>query len=61
MCNNCNNCLNSRVILSENGYKVICCLSDKKALECILSDYSKHYITYFNLFSDILEKNNYEL
>lgn len=56
MCNNCNDCLNSRMILSENGYKVICCLSDKKAVDCVLSDYNKYYVTRF-----MLERGNYEL
>ena len=56
MYNNCNDCLNSRMILSENGYKVICCLSNKKAADCILSDYNKYYVTRF-----MLERGNYEL
>lgn len=56
MYSNCNDCLNSRTILSENGYKVICCLSDKKAADCVLSDYNKYYVTRF-----MLERGNYEL
>lgn len=32
----CDNCLNARVILSENGRHRICCLSEKKAMDCIL-------------------------
>lgn len=31
----CDTCLNSRVIISENGYHSICCLSQKKAVDCI--------------------------
>lgn len=31
----CDNCLNSRTIVSENGFHSICCLSEKKAMKCI--------------------------
>lgn len=31
----CDGCLNSRRIISENGLHSLCCLSDKKAMECI--------------------------
>lgn len=30
----CDNCLNSRPIISENGIHYICCLSSKKATDC---------------------------
>ena len=36
----CDNCLNARVILSENGKHSICCLSEKKAMDCILGEKS---------------------
>ena len=32
----CDNCANSRVVVSENGYHSVCCLSTKKALDCIM-------------------------
>ena len=32
----CDNCINSRVIISENGTHSICCLNDKKAVNCML-------------------------
>lgn len=32
----CNNCLNARRIISENGSHSVCCLSDKVAVECII-------------------------
>ena len=32
----CDNCLNSRGVISENGLHSVCCLSDKKAMECIM-------------------------
>ena len=31
----CDGCLNSRRIVSENGFHSICCLSEKKAIDCI--------------------------
>lgn len=39
----CNKCINSRPIISENGYHSICCLSDNKATECLINK------TYFEL------------
>lgn len=41
----CNNCLNSRLIISENGPHPICCLSNKKALECIVDINKPHFIS----------------
>lgn len=32
----CDNCLNARRIISENGLHSVCCLSDKVAVECII-------------------------
>ena len=32
----CDTCLNSRVIISENGYHSVCCLSDKEAVACVV-------------------------
>lgn len=34
--NKCKNCLNSRPIISENGYHSICCLSQKKSMNCMM-------------------------
>ena len=31
----CKVCLHSRLIVSENGYHPICCLSPKKAIDCM--------------------------
>ena len=31
----CDTCLNSRVIISGNGYHSVCCLSQKNAVDCI--------------------------
>ena len=30
----CEECLRSRMIISENGYHAVCCLSPKKAMDC---------------------------
>lgn len=32
----CDNCLNARRIVSENGLRSICCLSEKNAMECLM-------------------------
>lgn len=48
--NKCENCLNSRIIISENGYKSICALSDKYACECILG--------YFDYYAAIPNTQN---
>lgn len=32
----CDNCLNSRKIISENGLHSQCCLSDKVAMNCLV-------------------------
>ena len=33
--NKCDKCLNTRIIVSENGRHRICCLSSKKAVNCM--------------------------
>ena len=38
----CEKCLNSRPIVSENGYRYICCLTPKQAAECIYD--GRHYL-----------------
>lgn len=38
----CETCLNSRPIVSENGMHSACCLSQKKAAECAYT--GKHYV-----------------
>lgn len=35
---NCKNCINRRRVISENGYHSVCCLSNKKAMECRLEN-----------------------
>jgi len=32
----CDNCLNARRVISENGLHSICCLSEKVAMDCIM-------------------------
>lgn len=32
----CDICFNSRPVLSENGIHYVCCLSDKKAMDCFM-------------------------
>ena len=40
----CEECLCSRMIVSENGYHAVCCLSQKKAMDCIM-DKKSHFVT----------------
>lgn len=32
----CDNCLNARRIISENGLHSVCCLSDRIAVDCFV-------------------------
>ena len=41
MCKDCKECLNSRLIVSENGYKAICALSVKESNNCLRNDKCK--------------------
>lgn len=34
----CDSCLNSRIVISENGLHSICCLSEKKAVDCLTNE-----------------------
>ena len=43
----CETCLNSRGIISENGWHYICCLSNQKAIDCIANK-KDYYITIVN-------------
>ena len=38
----CDGCLNSRRVISENGYHSVCCLSQKKAIECFMNHRSDY-------------------
>lgn len=40
----CEECLHSRTIMSENGYHAVCCLSQKKAMDCMMEKKS-HFAT----------------
>ena len=54
---NCANCLHGRVGISENGYHTICCLSSKKAMECITGRKS-HFKNAMDLFGKGEGDNN---
>ena len=34
--NLCESCMNARIIVSENGYKAICTLSNQKMYNCVI-------------------------
>ena len=42
--NNCEKCLNSRPVVSENGLHPICCLSQKKVIDCMTGK-KDHFVT----------------
>ena len=37
----CEKCLNGRIIISENGYHPVCCLSQKAAMKCMMGKKSQ--------------------
>lgn len=41
----CEECIYSRPIISENGYHSVCCLSPKKAIDCLTGKKSQ-FITF---------------
>lgn len=43
----CDKCLHSRVIVSENGYHSVCCLSQKAAMNCMMGK-KNHCVTLKN-------------
>lgn len=38
---NCDECVNSRTVISENGYHSVCCLSEKEWFNCSTGKHSK--------------------
>lgn len=49
----CDNCINSRPIISENGIHYHCCLSHKKTIEC-LTERKDHLEAVDETWSEIL-------
>ncbi len=41
MYNDCRECLNSRLVISEDGYKAICTLSTKESNDCLSNNRSR--------------------
>lgn len=59
--NKCEMCINSRKIISENGFHSICCLSQKKALDCMMNRKSS-FLTLkkdneLDLYEDVAESD----
>lgn len=52
----CEKCLNSRLIISENGYHSVCCLSQKKAMDCITDKKSQFVALHKNESDNIKVK-----
>ena len=40
----CEECLHSRMIVSENGYHAVCCLSQRAAMNC-MTNKKNHFVT----------------
>ena len=52
--------MNSRMVISENGLHSICCLSEKKAIDCMFGE-KDHYVEFpRNGFDFIKEKGGAE-
>lgn len=47
----CEDCLNSRTVISENGAHHVCCLTDTQAIDCITHKY-KHRVTLKKLIDE---------
>ena len=43
----CDNCLNARKIISENGLHSVCCLSEKVAVDCLVGKKDQRIIVPF--------------
>ena len=50
----CDNCLNARKVISENGLHSICCLSEKVAMDCIMGKKDQRVPTMITLI-DVAE------
>ncbi len=48
----CDNCLNARRVISENGFHSICCLSEKVAMNCIMGKKDQRVPTMIALISE---------
>lgn len=58
MYNKCDICFNRRTIISENGYRAICSLSNKKATDCLLCKES--YFMLDEKRKDLFDRFGYE-
>lgn len=48
----CDNCLNARRVISENGLHSICCLSEKFAIDCIMGKKDQRVPTMITLMGE---------
>ena len=56
----CDNCLNSRSVISESGLHHVCNLSEKKAVDCMLDKKNYNVTLHQSDFSDLIEEENDE-
>jgi len=47
----CDNCLNARSVVSENGIHRVCCLSENEALSCLIGK-ENYYVGVINTVVD---------
>ena len=55
----CDNCLNARRIISENGLHFVCCLSDRIAVDCLVGKKDQRIIVPWSN-EKMAERNNKE-
>ena len=48
----CDNCLNARRVISENGLHSLCCLSEKVAMDCIMGEKNQRVPTMITLIDE---------
>lgn len=58
--NKCKKCLNSRWIISEDGYNPICCLSQQSAINCMTGK-KNHFVTLNEDDIEQITNNLYEV
>lgn len=57
----CDNCLNARRVISENGLHSICCLSEKVAMECIMEKKDQRVPTMTTLIDETEVRSRHDM
>lgn len=56
----CDNCLNARRVISENGLHSICCLSEKVATDCIMGKKDQRVPAMITPIGDVNDRESCE-